>query len=147
MTIPATTVDLFAGPGGWAEGLRLLGLTEAGLERDAAACATRVAAGHRMTVRCDVAAYPTAPFAGRARTVIASPPCQAWSRAGKRFGIIDQPLVHQAVADLAADRDTRATGASRSPPPRSSGTRRAGAGSSPRPPPRPRGRSRTCGSA
>ena len=108
MTIPATTVDLFAGPGGWAEGLRLLGLPEAGLEWGAAACATRVAAGHRMTVRCDVAQYPTAPFAGRARTVIASPPCQPYSRAGKGLGKLDQPLVHQAVADLAAGRDTRA---------------------------------------
>ncbi|MGW2917795.1 DNA cytosine methyltransferase [Streptomyces angustmyceticus] len=35
------------------------------------------------------------------------PPCQAWSTAGKRLGLIDQPLVHQAVADLAVGRDTR----------------------------------------
>lgn len=27
--------------------------------------------------------------------------------AGKRFGLIDRPLVHQAVSDLAAGRDTR----------------------------------------
>lgn len=100
--------DGFAGPGGWAEGLRLLGLTEVGLEWDAAACATRVAAGHRMTIRCDVSAYPTAPFAGRIKVAIDSSPCQAWSRAGKGLGLVDQPLVHQAVADLAAGRDTRA---------------------------------------
>src|SRR5690606_40154461 len=36
------------------------------------------------------------------------PPCQAWSRAGKRGGLADQPLVHQAVHDLARGRDTRA---------------------------------------
>jgi DNA (cytosine-5)-methyltransferase 1 len=101
-------VDGFAGPGGWAEGLRLLGLTEIGLERDPAACATRVAAGHRMTIRCDVSAYPTAPFAGRVRVKVDSPPCQAWSRAGKGLGLVDQPLVHQAVHDLARGRDTRA---------------------------------------
>lgn len=101
-------VDGFAGPGGWAEGLRLLGLTEVGLEWDAAACATRVAAGHRMTVRTDVAAYPTAPFAGRTAVKVDSPPCQAWSRAGKGLGLVDQPLVHQAVHDLAHGRDTRA---------------------------------------
>lgn len=107
-TDPCTILDGFAGPGGWAEGLRLLGLAETGLEWDAAACRTRVAAGHRMTVRCDVSQYPTAPFAGRVRVKIDSPPCQAWSRAGKRLGLVDQPLVHQAVADLAAGRDTRA---------------------------------------
>lgn len=100
-------VDGFAGPGGWAEGLRMLGLTEVGLEWDRWACATRVAAGHRMTVRCDVSQYPAAPFAGHVTVKVDSPPCQAWSRAGKRLGLIDQPLVHQAVADLAAGRDTR----------------------------------------
>jgi DNA (cytosine-5)-methyltransferase 1 len=105
--VPDLILDGFAGPGGWAEGLRTLGLTEVGLEWDAAACATRVAAGHRMTVRCDVAQYPTAPFTGRVKVKVDSPPCQAWSRAGKGLGLVDQPLVHQAVADLAAGRDTR----------------------------------------
>ncbi|MFD1832438.1 DNA cytosine methyltransferase [Streptomyces desertarenae] len=99
-------LDLFAGPGGWSTGLRTLGLTDIGLEWDAAACATRAAAGH-LTVRCDVAQYPTAPFAGRVTGLIASPPCQAWSRAGKGLGLKDQPLVHQAVHDLAHGRDTR----------------------------------------
>ena len=101
-------LDGFAGPGGWAEGLRMLGLAEVGLEWDAAACATRVAAGHRATIRCDVAQYPTAPFAGRVKVKVDSPPCQAWSRAGKRLGLIDQPLVHQAIEDLSRGKDTRA---------------------------------------
>lgn len=100
-------VDLFAGPGGWSEGLRLLGLTDRGLELDPAACATRKAAEHDFE-QCDVAAHPTQPFAGRITGLIASPPCQAWSRAGKRGGLEDQPLVHQAVHDLAHGRDTRA---------------------------------------
>lgn len=100
-------VDLFAGPRGWSEGLRLLGLTDIGLEWDTAACRTAHAAGHPV-IQCDVAQYPTAPFAGRIRGLIASPPCQAWSRAGKRGGLADQPLVHQAVHDLAHGRDTRA---------------------------------------
>ncbi|GGV69014.1 hypothetical protein GCM10010294_25350 [Streptomyces griseoloalbus] len=100
-------VDLFAGPRGWSEGLRLLALTDIGLEWDTAACRTAHAAGH-PTIQTDVAAYPTAPFAGRAKGLIASPPCQAWSRAGKRGGLADQPLVHQAVHDLAHGRDTRA---------------------------------------
>lgn len=106
--MPNMIVGGFAGPGGWAEGLCMLGLSEVGLEWDAAACATRVAAGHRMTVRCDVAQYPTAPFAGRVRVKVDSPPCQPWSQGGKSLGLIDQPLVHQAVSDLAAGRDTRA---------------------------------------
>src|SRR5690606_41131633 len=55
----------------------------------------------------DVARYPTWPFIGHTRGVIASPPCQAWSMAGKRLGLLDQPLVHAAVEDLAAGRDTR----------------------------------------
>lgn len=100
-------VDLFAGPRGWSEGLRLLGLTDIGLEWDWSACKTARTAGH-LTVQTDVAMYPTAPFASRITGLIASPPCQAWSRAGKRGGLADQPLVHQAVSDLAADRDTRA---------------------------------------
>lgn len=51
--------------------------------------------------------HPTWPFIGRTRDVIASPPCQAWSVAGRRLGLLDQPLVHTAVEDLAAGRDTR----------------------------------------
>lgn len=99
-------VDLFAGPRGWSEGLRPLGLRDIGLEWDTAACRTAAAAGH-LTIQTDVAAYPTTPFKVRARKVIASPPCQAWSRAGKQDGLKDQPLVHQAVEDLAHGRDTR----------------------------------------
>lgn len=100
-------VDLFAGPGGWAEGLRMLGLSEVGLEWDRHAAATRAAAGHRMTIRCDVSQYPTGPFAGRIRTLIASPPCQPYSAAGTGAGAGDQQHVAQAVEDLAIGRDTR----------------------------------------
>lgn len=107
---PDLVVEGFHGPGGWAEGRRILGLTTlaVGMEWDAAACATAKAAGHTV-VRCDVAQYPTAPFRGRIVGKVDSPPCQAWSRAGKGLGLVDQPLVHQAVEDLAAGRDTRAT--------------------------------------
>jgi DNA (cytosine-5)-methyltransferase 1 len=101
-------LDLFAGPGGWSEGMRRhLGLTDIGIEWDAAACRTRAAAGHH-TVRADIAQLATAPMKGRIRSLIASPPCQAWSSAGKRHGLVDQPLVHQAVSDLARGQDTRA---------------------------------------
>lgn len=74
-------LDLFAGPGGWSEGLRLLGLSDVGIEWDDAACRTRAAAGHR-TIRADVAQYPLERFAGKVEGLIASPPCQDWSTAG-----------------------------------------------------------------
>ncbi|GAA3196605.1 MULTISPECIES: DNA cytosine methyltransferase [Streptomyces] len=99
-------LDLFAGPGGWSHALSVLGVRDVGLEWDEWACKTRAAAG-QLTIRTDVAAYPVWPWVGRVHGLIASPPCQAWSRAGRRLGLIDQPLVHQAVADLAAGRDTR----------------------------------------
>ncbi|WP_078971088.1 DNA cytosine methyltransferase [Streptomyces chattanoogensis] len=76
------------------------------MEWDEWACKTRAAAG-QLTIRTDVALYPVSPFLGRTVGLIASPPCQAWSMAGKRLGLIDQPLVHQAVTDLAQGRDTR----------------------------------------
>ncbi|MFJ5949440.1 DNA cytosine methyltransferase [Streptomyces noursei] len=100
-------LDLFAGPGGWSHALTVLGARDVGLEWDEWACKTRAAAG-QLTIRTDVARYPVWPFAGKATGLIASPPCQAWSAAGRRLGLVDQPLVHQAVADLAAGRDTRA---------------------------------------
>lgn len=81
-------LDLFAGPGGWSEGLRLLGLHDVGIEWDAAACATRAAAGH-ATIQADVAAYPTEPFVGKVKGLIASPPCQDFSSAnGRRLGVV-----------------------------------------------------------
>ncbi|WP_282698144.1 DNA cytosine methyltransferase [Streptomyces sp. CC208A] len=99
-------LDLFAGPGGWSAPLHRVGIRDIGLEWDEWACRTRAAAG-LLTIRTDVAMYPAWIFAGRVRGFIASPPCQAWSRAGKRLGLLDQDLVHQAVADLAAGLDTR----------------------------------------
>ncbi|MFJ7423345.1 DNA cytosine methyltransferase [Streptomyces uncialis] len=99
-------LDLFAGPGGWTVPMARWGIRDVGLEWDEWACRTRAAAG-QLTIRTDVALYPVGPFTGRTRGLIASPPCQAWSMAGKQLGLVDQPLVHQAVADLAQGRDTR----------------------------------------
>ncbi|AJC55091.1 restriction/modification system DNA methylase [Streptomyces sp. 769] len=99
-------LDIFAGPGGWSHALSVLGVRDIGLEWDEWACKTRSAAG-QLTIRTDVAQYPVWPFLGKTTGLIASPPCQAWSMAGKRLGLVDQPLVHQAVDDLATGRDTR----------------------------------------
>ncbi|MFJ8091738.1 DNA cytosine methyltransferase [Streptomyces griseofuscus] len=99
-------LDLFAGPGGWSNALSVLGARDVGLEWDTWACKTRARAG-QLTIQTDVARYPVWIFSGRVLGLIASPPCQAWSMAGKRLGLVDQLLVHQAVTDLAAGRDTR----------------------------------------
>ncbi|MFF6854280.1 DNA cytosine methyltransferase [Streptomyces bacillaris] len=107
MTTPAPRVlDLFAGPGGWSQGSRALGVREIGLEIDTAACATRRAAGH-LTIRTDVAAYPTAPLAGKVVGLIGSAPCQPFSSAGLGAGHDDMHLCHQALDDLARSTDTR----------------------------------------
>ncbi|MEV7146068.1 DNA cytosine methyltransferase [Streptomyces sp. NPDC093084] len=111
-------LDLFAGPGGWSEGLRALGLRDVGLELDPVACATRTAAGH-TTIRADVAAYPTAPFRGKTAGVIGSPPCQPFSMAGRRAGHDDMDLCHQCLDDLARGKDTRAALGSACADPRS----------------------------
>jgi DNA (cytosine-5)-methyltransferase 1 len=97
----------FAGPGGWDVALRKRGVEHLGMELDPWACATRKAEKH-PTIPCDVTAEPTAPYRGRITGKVDSPPCQAWSQSGHMLGLVDQPLVHQAVEDLAHGRDTRA---------------------------------------
>lgn len=102
-------VDLFAGPGGWEWGMRVAGFDTSGvvgLEWDANACATAVAAGFRRD-RADVAlADPCsyAPIAG----LIASPPCQGFSQAGKGKGRGDRERIIAGAHDLGAGHDTRA---------------------------------------
>ena len=81
----ATIVDLFAGPGGWDEGLKQNGRTDViGIEWDQAACLTATKAGH-LRIRADVEQYPPERFAGY-EGLIASPPCQDCSVAGKMAG-------------------------------------------------------------
>lgn len=77
-------IDLFAGPGGWDVAAHRLGLDPMGIEFDAAACQTRKAAG-LATIEGDVRAYGPRDLP-RARGVIASPPCQTFSMAGKGAG-------------------------------------------------------------
>jgi len=99
-------IDLFAGAGGWEEGLMAHGLHATGVELDQAACRTAVAAGHERIV-ADVAALEPASF-GDVWGLIASPPCQAYSLAGRGLGRRDQPHVVACAHELAAGHDTRA---------------------------------------
>lgn len=106
-------LDLFAGPGGWDEGVRPLGVRPLGIEWDEAACATARAAGHRR-LQADIAALSprgilTEHF-GEARTLrglIASPPCQGFSTAGKGRGRDDAALLLEAIPHM-PERDVRA---------------------------------------
>ena len=97
----------FGGPGGWPEGGRALGLREVGIELDAAACATRRAAGH-LTVRADVARFPVRQLAGKARGQTHSPPCTTFSAAGDQAGNALLEMLAALTRDMFAGRDSRA---------------------------------------
>jgi DNA (cytosine-5)-methyltransferase 1 len=79
-----TVVDLFSGAGGWDVAARGFGVDPLGIELDAAACATREAAG-MPTLQADVTDLEPRSF-GSVTGLIASPPCQTFSMAGKGDG-------------------------------------------------------------
>lgn len=76
-------VDLFAGAGGWSEGLKNLGVIDLGFEIDPDACNTRRINQH-LVIEDDVTKHN--PLDYQASGFIASPPCQTFSSAGKRTG-------------------------------------------------------------
>ncbi|MFI7125935.1 DNA cytosine methyltransferase [Nonomuraea sp. NPDC050153] len=94
------TLNLFAGPGGWDMGARLLGLSQEirGYDIDADACATAAAAGFNR-VRGSVKDLD--PDSMRDVTgAIISPPCPTFSASGKRTGVNDVPLILDAIEAL-----------------------------------------------
>lgn len=103
-----TVIDLFAGPGGWDVAARRLGIDPIGLEWDDAACATRRAAGLR-TMQCDIAEVDfRSGYEGMVLDgLIASPPCQGFSMAGKGKGREDTDQIVAAAHELAMGHDTR----------------------------------------
>ncbi len=103
---PGKILDLFAGAGGWEEGLRLLGLSALGIETEPWACETARAAGHER-LQADVATLDPHEFSP-VWGLVGSPPCQAYSTAGKGLGRADKPLVIACAHELAAGNDTRA---------------------------------------
>jgi len=98
-------VDLFAGPGGWDHGIEPLGIRALGIEWDEAACTTREACG-LATLRADVSELHPKDF--EAELLIGSPPCQAFSVAGKGDGHKDVPLILTAARALCDGEDIRA---------------------------------------
>lgn len=89
-------VEPFGGPGGWSEGLHTLtGRRAIGIDVDADACASRRAAGH-IAIRRDVSTMDPSRFAS-IEGLIASPPCTAFSNAGKRKGKRWLPVLTSAI--------------------------------------------------
>ena len=105
---PGIDVDLFGGPGGWDVAAEALGLHPLGIEWDAAACATRKAAGHD-TIQADVAAFDIAQLGAAVRGLIGSPPCTTFSAAGDQAGNAVMKLLAALIRDLFAGNDTRDT--------------------------------------
>lgn len=96
-------IDLFAGPGGWDEGIAPLGFHPVGFEWDAAACRTARAAGHYRH-QADIAALEprkiVAGFADHVRLLLGSPPCQGFSPAGAGRGRDDAHLLLARLAEV-----------------------------------------------
>ncbi|MGB3676068.1 MAG: DNA cytosine methyltransferase [Candidatus Nanopelagicales bacterium] len=84
---PVTTLDAFAGPGGWAEGSRILQKHRSvlGIEIDPHACASAVSAGHRR-LQADIRSIDPADYP-YIKGFKASPPCPTFSASGKRSGL------------------------------------------------------------
>lgn len=104
-------IELFAGPGGYSEGLSMLGLKRhqaIGIEFEASACATAEAAGHRR-LKADVTALSPLRVAAfyfpSTKTITgfhASPPCQGFSMAGKGKGREDSIMLVETLHAVAA---------------------------------------------
>lgn len=94
-------IDLFAGPGGWDEGIKHLGIYPLGFEWGDAQCDTARAAGHRR-IQGDIAKMdPRQTLLGSlVRLQISSPPCQGFSMAGKGKGRDDAVLLLRAIPFL-----------------------------------------------
>lgn len=86
---PIRIVELFAGPGGWSEGIAVvLGVKvdAVGVDVSKDACATARAAGHRR-ICIDITTLDPEHIALRyVRGLIVSPPCPSFSPAGKHSG-------------------------------------------------------------
>lgn len=74
----------FAGPGGWDEGARLLGLRFYGIDYDGPACETARAAGHHRE-QADVTEHVSPEWA-RGKGHVSSPSCTLFSMAGSGVG-------------------------------------------------------------
>jgi DNA (cytosine-5)-methyltransferase 1 len=79
-------LDLFRGAGGWSVACYWLGIDEVGVENDDDANATATAAGFKSLDTDNVWDVDFAALRGAFTGLIASPPCQTFSQAGKGAG-------------------------------------------------------------
>jgi DNA (cytosine-5)-methyltransferase 1 len=98
-------IDLFAGAGGWEQALACLDLQAIGIETSEHACDTARAAGFER-LQTDVAELDPLSL-GPVWGLVGSPPCQAYSTAGKGLGRMDKPIVVACAHELAAGNDSR----------------------------------------
>lgn len=91
-------LDLFAGPGGWDQGLSELGYTDVlGIDFDPSACKTAELAGHKRIVAdiANISFSDTGLFS--IDGLIASPPCQGLSSGGRKNGWQDREKLIDAI--------------------------------------------------
>lgn len=89
----------FAGPGGFDEGARMIGITDhLGIEINADACAAATAAGHRRA-QADICALDPSDFPD-VTTWVSGPPCPTYSGSGLRSGLADYEIVLNGIASL-----------------------------------------------
>lgn len=97
-------LDDFAGPGGWDQGLRMLGVHDVtGVEWDDAACKTAEAAGH-VRIKHDVTTHK---FGGIVDLYIASPSCTLFSQAGHGAGRQALDVLADGIRRMFAGEDCR----------------------------------------
>lgn len=97
-------LDDFAGPGGWDEGLKMLGVADVtGVEWDDAACKTAEAAGHTR-IKHDVTTHK---FDGIVDLYIASPSCTLFSQAGHGTGRQALDVLADGIRRMFAGEDCR----------------------------------------
>jgi DNA (cytosine-5)-methyltransferase 1 len=93
-------IDLFAGPGGFDQGAKILDIAEPvhGYDIDADACATAEAAGFIRT-RASILDLDPEDFPAATGALI-TPPCPPFSRSGLGKGLTDFPAISQAMTLL-----------------------------------------------
>ncbi|MFF9074502.1 hypothetical protein ACF1A9_19695 [Streptomyces sp. NPDC014872] len=101
---PIRIVNLFAGPGGWCEGIEhVLGepVDMVGVDNSPAACATAQAAGFRRICASVTELAPEHPALRYVVAVILSPPCQTLSPGGKLAGLAKEAMgiVEDVISD------------------------------------------------
>lgn len=103
-------IDLFAGCGGWDQGLVQTGspLSLLGIEYEKDACATGSANGHKRLMQ-DIATLEPQHYGhtGELKGLIASPPCQGFSAAGKGKGLEDAMMLIQGIDAVIPDHPTQ----------------------------------------